>query len=102
VLIKKGTVDSWIADYVLSQPHWKDHPELVEALIKKGTVDSWIAADVLSQPHWKDHPVLRKKVGGKVPTVKNLRAALAREASVGPVRVKSPRPCPESFGGLGR
>ncbi|MBF0367457.1 MAG: hypothetical protein HQK50_17925, partial [Oligoflexia bacterium] len=53
-----GTVDKKIAQDVLSQPHWKEHPELVEALIKKGTVDKKIAQDVLSQPHWNEHPEL--------------------------------------------
>jgi hypothetical protein len=77
-LIKKGKVDQWIARDVLSQPHWKDHPEFVSALIKKGTVDDEIARSVLSQPHWKDHPVLRKAVGGVEPTVHNLRAAFKR------------------------
>ncbi|MBF0367458.1 MAG: hypothetical protein HQK50_17930, partial [Oligoflexia bacterium] len=56
--IHQGTVDKEIAWFVLSQPHWKEHPEWVEALIKKGTVDKEIAQYVLSKPHWNEHPEL--------------------------------------------
>jgi hypothetical protein len=59
-LIDKGTADWQIAIHVLSDPHWKDHPEWVKALIDKGTVDGQIAKYVLSQPHWKDHPYFNK------------------------------------------
>ncbi|MBF0365610.1 MAG: hypothetical protein HQK50_08560 [Oligoflexia bacterium] len=57
-LIRNGRANEEIARSVLSQPHWKDHPELVEALVKKGGADGDIARSVLSQPHWKDHPEL--------------------------------------------
>ncbi|MFM8313079.1 MAG: hypothetical protein ACKOA8_02230, partial [Deltaproteobacteria bacterium] len=76
-LIKKGKVDNDFAQYVLSQPHSKDHPEWVQLLINKGSgflADTYrrylvettqgievdlayeICKYVLSQPHWKDHP----------------------------------------------
>jgi hypothetical protein len=55
-LIKKGTLDAFVATDVLSQPQWGSHPELVSALLKKGTVDEKLIQHVLGQPQWNDHP----------------------------------------------
>jgi hypothetical protein len=57
-MIKLGNLDREFAVYVLSQPHWKDHPELLKALIDRGRQNGPIAYYVLSKPHWKDHPEL--------------------------------------------
>jgi hypothetical protein len=54
-LIRKGGNDQKVAEFVLSQPHWKDHPEWVQKLIERGE-GYGVAKDVLSYPHWKDHP----------------------------------------------
>jgi hypothetical protein len=55
-LVKKGTTDAWVAQHVLSNPHWKNHPEWVEQLLLNQKSDLAIAKYVLSQPHWRNHP----------------------------------------------
>jgi hypothetical protein len=76
-ILNKGMNDFGLAHWVLRSPHWKDHPEWIERLIKKGTVDGNLAS-VLSKPHWSGHPKLRRLVGGRVPTVENLREAFTQ------------------------
>ncbi|MFL5814729.1 MAG: hypothetical protein ACJ763_14235, partial [Bdellovibrionia bacterium] len=52
--------DKWLVRDIFDQPHWKDHPELVEPFIKKlvknGHADESIVERFLSDPHWKHHP----------------------------------------------
>lgn len=48
-------------EFLLSQPQWVTHPELVARLIKNSTDElgkGGIAEFVLSQPHWSAHPEL--------------------------------------------
>jgi hypothetical protein len=48
-------INVWLQRFVLSQPHWQTHPELIELLFKKGTEDQMIC-ETLAKPHWKSHP----------------------------------------------
>jgi hypothetical protein len=59
-LIDEGTLDSPIAEHVLSGPMGLAHPYLVEKLIRNGTADADIARFVLSQPEWADRVDLVK------------------------------------------
>ncbi|MFL5812830.1 MAG: hypothetical protein ACJ763_04585 [Bdellovibrionia bacterium] len=60
-LIKKGTMDDWIMQNVLTQPHWNNHPEWVSHYIQ-AKQHRMIAKFVLSQPVWKDHPELVREL----------------------------------------
>jgi hypothetical protein len=48
-------IDVWLLRFVLSQPHWQNHSELIELLLKKGIVDGAICEYILAQPRWKNH-----------------------------------------------
>jgi hypothetical protein len=56
-----------IANVVLSDPYWKDHPEWIESLINGSNPfpKQWkamLAASALSGPHWKEHPELVERL----------------------------------------
>lgn len=61
-IIEARNADKKIAKFVLSQEQWKNRPDFVEKLIKSGNANEEIAEFVLSQQHWKDHPELIKQL----------------------------------------
>ena len=78
MLIKEGNVSEGyvlehVAEHVLSQSHWQDHPELLEMLLERGdhSVFKQVTEHVLQQSSWEHHPRLLELSGGEV-TVENL------------------------------
>jgi poly-D-alanine transfer protein DltD len=62
-LLERGTADPQIAQFALTQPEWKNHPEFVEKIIKSDKINpEWIAKTLLQMPHWKEHPELVEKL----------------------------------------
>jgi hypothetical protein len=59
-------VDGRLADHVLSQPHWRNHPELVTLLLKRGAADDRLTKNVLSQAHWISSPHWKTWVEGLI------------------------------------
>ena len=78
-LMKKGTVDETIASFVLSQAHWKDHPDWAKILIKRGTADAHLAY-ALGSSHWTDNPELLEALIEKG-TVDGVIAGIIRSPS---------------------
>ncbi len=66
-----------VVQTVLTRPHWREYPELVEKLIEKGTADAAIVQYLLTQPEWDNHPERTEKLIEKLLEKGTADAAIA-------------------------